>query len=263
MIDCVSRRRTNAAVFLAFLMSTQSSLYAQSVSTARRPQEQTIHVPFVGCKSDGQAGPLEAPHGTSKVVAITADASRRLAYYKAEEGVGVLAPRGWYCFGTYGSAGSTLYVAPQPFGATELFSDKWGGFTGPAIELNSEIGDTSGRFAVARTIARVFPAHKAFVRNVIAEGIEPASSFPFGPYPQDKLIYRSTEIVEYQTPADKDGLGTQSYLRKNASAIKGVAILWGEELDLLFLSARLPQELDDLTPVIIHQVESDAKHPDQ
>jgi hypothetical protein len=231
---------------------------AQSTTASGSSQSKVVRVPFVGCKSDGQVGPLEAPQGKSKVVAITVEASRRLAYYKAEEGVGVLAPRGWYCFGTYGSGGSTLYIAPQPLGAAELFSDRWGGFAGPAIELNSEIGDTSGRFKVARTIARVFPAHKAFVRNVIAEGIEPASSFPFGPYPKDKLIYRSKEIVEYQTPAETDGFGTDSYLQKNASPISGVAILYGEELDLLFLSARLPVDSVDLTPAIVHQVERDA-----
>jgi hypothetical protein len=263
MEDRVSQLRTDALFVLAFLLIAQSLLNAQSKSFAASHQEQVIPVPFVGCKSDGQVGPLEAPHGKSKMVAITAEASKKLAYYQAEHGVGVLAPRGWYCFGTYGSAGSTLYVAPQPFGAAELFSDKWNGFAGPAIELNSEIGDTSGRFEVARTIARVFPAHKAFVRDVIAEGIEPASSFSFGPYPHDRLLYRNKETVEYQTPAEEDGLGTESYLQKNASAIKGAAILLGEKLDLLFLAARLPQDMDDLMPVIVLQVESDSKHPDQ
>jgi hypothetical protein len=35
--------------------------------------------------------------------------------------------------------------------------------------------------------------------KLIAEGIEPESDFPFGPYPKDKLIYKSEELVEYQT----------------------------------------------------------------
>jgi hypothetical protein len=64
-------------------------------------------------------------------------------------------------------------------------------------------------------IARVFPAHRAFVRKVIAEGIEPTSDFPFGPYPNDKLTYKNKEMVEYETPAHKDGLGTQSRLQKS------------------------------------------------
>ena len=132
------------------------------------------------------------------------------------------------------------------------------GFTGPVIQISTEIGDTSGRFGVARTIARVFPSHKAFVRRVIAEGIEPASDFPSGPYPKDRLIYKSKEIVEYQTPAQTDGLGTQSRLQKNADPIRGVAILVGSDPDLVFLAARLPPNKADLASIIIRQVELDS-----
>jgi len=250
--------RIGIVLVLAIYLSLLS--VAQSITVSGSSQSQVVRVPFVGCQSDGQVGPLKAPRGKSKAVSITAAAAQRLAYYQAEDGLGVLAPRGWYCFGTYGSAGSTLYVAPQPVNAADLFSDQWSGFSGSAIEFASMIGDTSGRFTVARTIARVFPFHKAFVKNVIEEGIEPASSFPFGAYSKDKLVYRSKEIVEFQTPAETDGLGTDSYLLKNSSPICGVAILYGEELDLLFLSARLPAELVDLAPIIIRQVERDAAH---
>lgn len=111
---------------------------------------------------------------------------------------------------------------------------------------------------MARTIARVFPAHKAFVRQVIAEGINPASDFPFGPYPNDKLVYKNKEMVEYETPAHTDGLGTASRLQKNADPIRGAAILVEPETDLLSLSVRLPHEMDDLTPVIIQQAELEA-----
>jgi hypothetical protein len=126
------------------------------------------------------------------------------------------------------------------------------------IELSLDDGGTSGRFGVAQTIARVFPAHRDFVRNVIAEGIEPASSFPFGPYPNDDLVYRSNEIVEYKTPAQKEGLGTSSGLQINAEPISGVAILIGEDTNLLKLSVRLSSYQTDLTSSIIHQVERDA-----
>jgi hypothetical protein len=199
-----------------------------------------------------------APKGKSKVFSIGREKARRLAYYKAKEGVGVLAPRGWFCFGTYGSNGSSLYVGPQPMDADTLISSSWQGFAGPAVQMSVQSGGTSGRFGVARTIARVFPAHKAFVREVIAEGLEPASDFPFGPYPNDKLVYKNKEMVEYETPAHADGLGTASRLQKNGDAIRGVAILVGEDPDLLSLSVRLPHEMDDLTPVIIQQVELEA-----
>jgi hypothetical protein len=195
------------------------------------------------------------------VVSIDAETAAQLAYYKADEGFGVLAPRGWYCFGTYGSDGENLYVSKDPIRGAELLSTQWKGFTGPAIEVSHQMGDTSGRFEVAKTIARVFPAHGAFVRGVINEGIEPASSFPSGPYPKDKLTYKSKEIVEYQTPPETDGLGTQSRLQKNADPIRGVAMLVGETPDLAYLAVRLPGGLTDLTSSIEQQVERDAGKP--
>jgi hypothetical protein len=240
------------------MICAQSSLFAQVKAPAASPRRAAMRVPFVGCKSDGQMGPAEAPAGKNKIVRLPAEAAQRLAYYNFKQGFGVLAPRGWYCFGTYGSGGHTLYVSPHPIDTARLFSGNWDGFAGPAIEVSHEYGDTSGRFGVASTIARVFPAHREFVRDVIKEGIEPASSFPFGPYPKDKLTYKSKEIVEYETPAQTEGLGTKSWLQKNADPISGVAILLGQTPDLLQLAARLPPEFADLTSPIIQQVERDA-----
>jgi hypothetical protein len=138
--------------------------------------------------------------------------------------------------------------------------EHWSGFPGPAIEIATTYGDTSGRFGVARTIARVFPAHKAYVESVIRGGEEPASEFPFGPYPTDKLIYRSNSMIEYQTPANTDGLGTESsLLKKNGDPISGVAILVGREPNLVVPSIRLPSELAVLLPAIIHRAERDAR----
>lgn len=251
-------RRKIGVALVAFAISGQPLFCAQTVSSALRSQKHAVLVPFVGCKSDGQVGPQEAPHEQSKAVWIPADASERLAYYQAAYGFGVLAPRGWHCFGTYGSSGSTLYVSPEPINSTELFSSSWKGFSGPAIQISVEDGDTSGRFGVAQVIARVFPTYKSFVKSVIAEGIEPASSFPFGPYPDDKLTYRDKETVEFETPASTDGLGTASRLRKNSNPVRGVAILFGEDSSLAQLSLRLPSGANDLTALIIRQVERDA-----
>ena len=245
---------------LSFAIGTQCTVFAQP-SLPKNTSNTATTVPFIGCRSDGQVGPLEAPKGGNKVVKISAKAAQQLAYYQAEEGLGVLTPRGWYCFETYGSSGNSLFVSPQPINATTLFSDNWKGFTGPVIQISAEDGETSGRFEVARMIARVFPSHKAVVRRVIAEGIEPASDFPSGPYPKDRLIYKSNESVEYETPALTNGLGTQSRLQKNADPIRGVAVLTGQEPSLLFLAVRLPSEIADLTSPIIQQMEYDDAQP--
>jgi hypothetical protein len=246
-------------ISMGFTARVKPSLFPQS-KPLPRPQKLAAPVPFVGCESDGQVGPLKAPTGKSKAVPISTETADRLAYYKSEQGIGVLAPRGWSCFGVYGSNGYALYVSAEQITATTVLSSTWTGFTGPAIELAGESGDTSGRFSVARVIAGVFPAQRPFVEGVIAEGIEPASSFPFGPYPDDKVTYRSKQIVEYETPANRDGLGTDSRLKKNAYPISGVAILTGEPPALLLLAVRLSPDLTDLASPIVQQLERDAQH---
>lgn len=250
------------AVTMKFSHQTDTTFQRPPAPTkASEPvSTRSSRVPFVGCKSDGQTGPVAAPEGESKVVLMDAKAAQQLAYYASQKDFGVLAPRGWNCFGTHGSNGDTLYVSPQPINAANLLPATWTGFTGPAIQLSHEHGDTSGRSDVAKTIARAFPARRAFARTVIDDGTEPASSFPFRPYPNDKLTYRSNEIVEYQTPANTEGLGTNSSLQSNADPISGVAILMGKVPDLLQLSVRLPMAQAGLTPFLIGQVERDNAH---
>jgi hypothetical protein len=243
------------AIFIALASWLPSSLFAQTSPQRSGRGAPVTHVSFVGCRSDGQVGPLAAPTEADEVIQIDAKAALRLAYYKAEHGSGVLAPRGWYCFGTYGSGGSFLYVAPQPIKRDDLFSRNWRGFTGPAIEVDNFFGGTSGRFGVARIIARVFPAQRAFVQRIIREGLAQASDFVFGPYPDDRLRFPSNRIVEYQTPPHCEGLGTISRLQQNDVSIEGVAILQGQTPDLLFLTVRLPPDISDFTSYVIHQSE--------
>jgi hypothetical protein len=212
-------------------------------------------VPFVGCPSDGQLGPLPAPRGKDRRMAIWPADGQRLAYFKAEGGQGVLAPRGWHCFGVYGSNGSSLFVSPEHLDAEKYFGGNWKGFSGDAIQLSISYGGTSGRFAVAKIIARVFPARRKFVDRVIREDIQPAGSFPFGPFPKDKLTDKGKSIVEYETPAQSEGLGTESRLLKNEGPIRGAEILIGDEPDLISLSVRLSNELSKLESIIRRQVE--------
>jgi hypothetical protein len=85
-----------------------------------------------------------------------------------------------------------------------------------------------------------------------------STDFPLGPYPNDKLNYKGTEMVEFQTPANTQGLGTDSWLQKNGDPISGVAILYGNGPDLLQVSVRLPSRLNDLTPLILEEAERSA-----
>jgi hypothetical protein len=244
---------------LTLLTCVHCSLFGQVKSAATHAKDAVASVPFVGCKSDGQTGSIDAPSGRAKTMAIPAEAVQRLAYYKAKEGVGVLAPKGWHCFGVYGSSGAALYVSPDRISSAEVLSPSWKGFAGPVVQISLEYGGTSGRFAVAKTTARAFPSRKEFVEGVIAEGIEPASSFPYGPYPVDSVTDRGENVVEFSTPARAEGLGTDSRLQKNDSPISGAVLLVGEAPpDLLRVCVRLPSKNIDLSALIIQQAEREA-----
>ena len=164
----------------------------------------------------------------------------------------MLAPRGWHCFGLYGSNGAILIVARQPLdGAALLAADA--PIEGPAIQLTTSDGGTSGRFAVADAIARLFPDHIGFVRRVAAEGI--ISEFPAGPYPDDSIERLSPTEVRYTTPGDRQGLGTENRFARGDEPVEGLVILQPDpesgEYDLVKLDLLLPGELRSLVPAII------------
>lgn len=94
----------------------------------------------------------------------------------------------------------------------------------------------------------------AFVRKLRNAFDLPASEFPTGPFPADKLTYKSARAVMYRTPAQADGLGTMSWIKKNGSPIDGVAMLVGDAPDLVHVVVRLPDSLRWLAPSIIGQV---------
>jgi len=256
---------TIAVAALALAAIPLASAQERIGGRAASPNQTRAFVPFVGCRSDGQIGPMEPPKGKYISVGASGKAARELAYYKAAQGPGVLAPRGWYCFGTYGSGGDSLLLSSEPIDTAHLFSTEWTGLPGSAITVGYTFSGTSGRFEVVEAIARVFPAYRAspLVKRVVKEmkGFDPPENpLDLGPYPTDKLSYRGARVVEYRTPPGTDGLGTHSALRKNGIGIDGVAILVGEDTDLLLVALRLPAGLNDLKSEIIAQIEREAAH---
>ena len=218
------------------------SLFAQARGAPASPQRTAVSVPFIGCASFGQGEMLEAPKGTSRSVPITLKDAQTLAYYKSANGIGLLAPRGCYCEGVSGSGGYALFLSPKPI---DRSLPGWKGFEGPAIDLDHITSENSGRYEIAEIMARVFPGYRAFASRVW-EGID--LPFPPGPYPNDILTHRSKTVVEYNTPAQTEGLGTHfSWLKKNDTPVTGAAILLGDPPDLLLLSVRLPPEVARLT----------------
>ena len=237
------------------------ALLAQRERTVRHPPQVTV--PFVGCEAQGQLEDFNAPTGTPRAVAISSQNAQKLAYYEAAIGLGVLAPRGWHCRGSSGSAGDALWLSPDPINSHVPGSS---GFAGPAIEIYHTLSAASGRYSVAEILARVFPEYKVQAAAVLA-GIEQA--VPSGPHPEDALTYRSKSVVEFRTAPQSEGLGTHlTRLRKSSLPVSGAVIMLdksiGEELpDILLLAIRLPPALQQLTPVIVRQAEREAAVPAQ
>jgi hypothetical protein len=59
------------------------SAFTFSLGQDSTPKPAAVSVPFVGCPSDGQAGPQKAPTGKNPILSIPVEAAERLAYYKA------------------------------------------------------------------------------------------------------------------------------------------------------------------------------------
>ena len=206
-------------------------------------------VPFVGCPSDGQQGP-QPPPPRRRTPDVAPSAASRLAYYVTFDEIGVLAPRGWHCFGTEGSNGTGLIVAPRPLDWETVTS---GTLTGPVIRLQQTSGETSGRFEVAEVAARVFPAARLFVADVEHEGLLD-KPFKRGPYPADRRRYRGAYQLLYTTPAHAKGLGTRMSLAPESLPIDGVEWLHPNDgMDLTSLAVRLPPGLRPLVAEIIGQ----------
>jgi hypothetical protein len=215
-----------------------------------------VTVPYVGCPQDGAYGASPAPTGADKVVQLDAASASKLAYY-ADVSHGVLGPRGWACFGTASTSETTLYVAPAPLRQADVMDPDWSGLSGPVVELFETSNDSEGRYDVARYISRVFPAHQALAQKVINEGVEPVTNFPAGVPATDKVTTLSNELVEYETPANTDGLGLSMRLKPSGDPLVGVVLLRGQTPVVVFTAARLAPDLRDLAPAIMGQVERD------
>jgi len=174
---------------------------------------------------------------------IPASAAGRLAYYKAGVALGVLAPRGWYCFATYGSGGERLMVSPLPIDGNAVLTDRFDGLRGPAVVVDERYGGASDPF-ISEVITRNFRARR-----------------PMRSYPGDRLHHKGNTVVEYRTLPRSEGLGTLTRgIAANDRPIDGVAMLLEHEepLTLLLLAVRLPCELESLTRTIVAQVEARA-----
>ena len=105
-------------------------------------------------------------------------------------------------------------------------------------------------------MVRVFPSFRKNAAVLLRDiGLDVRSE----PYPADRLKYKNSKLVEYETAGGAQGLGTR-HLKQDSEPIEGVAIITGAELNLVHASVRLPVNLRSLSSIIIHQVENDVAH---
>jgi hypothetical protein len=235
---------------------------ASTASNVGAPKQLTslVRLPVIGCAAECQGRVVKAPRSGTKALSVSVSYANRLCYYKSQSINGILAPKGWHGFETSGSNGANLFLTPKPVDRGRFFQEHVI-FKGPFIQCSQSYADTSGKYEVAETIARLFPSQRAFVKDVIDNFGYHANEFPFGPYPNDKITYRGKNVVEFQTPANADGFGNKCSLAdKNGEAIYGVVILhlknnWPESIT--HLTIRLDPKDADLRTAIMSQFEKD------
>ncbi len=220
-------------------------LVVMAGATSAAAQDKLVAVPLVGCPAIGQE--LEEPPTDVKTPLLPAPLAARLAWYASFD-QGVLAPRGWQCSEGYGSYGSNLFVTPGPEHDSYLNENK---LKGPFVSLLNYFSFTSGRMGFVEIGAPLFPRLKPFADFIEKEW---KAKLEFVSIANDKLVRRGSNIVQFVTPAGKDGLGTDGQIEKNSTPVSGVVVITsGEYSSLALLRARLPAELRDLASVIIEQ----------
>lgn len=205
-----------------------------------------VQVPFVGCPADGQAGSLDPPTGSAKTLHVDGQLPVPFAYYKGEQGAGVFAPAGWHCRVWYGSSGGFMIVTPNPI-RPPYFPPP--GYVAPVVQLSTMLADTSGRFEAARLCAMLFPRlTRKFVKQVeLEEKLMESEREDTRKYPTDTLKYLSPRIVEFRTPPNTRGLGTESHIKAGNQPIQGLVVL----------------NLDGGTPAAVSQLSTNLGESDQ
>lgn len=223
-------------------------------------EEEQVTIPFVGCPSVGREGYLPAPAKADVAVPILAEDAAKLAYYQAERSEGVLAPRGWHCFGRYGSGGSSIWVSPRRVPQERWMEPRDSDLEGPMVSLLARVHPLQ----VAEFMARLFPAFLPTAQAIWKSWPEPKKPLPVGPLGRDTLSYHSERVVDYLTPAGAVGLGTAFGL-KPGEEIEGVGVLWGgqgpeKHWEYRHLSVRLPgEEYGPLKKWIVQEVVREKK----
>jgi hypothetical protein len=244
LVICPSRTYLPVCLGLAWSIAGAGALSAAAVPI--QPRAQTIN-----CVGNDQVDSSLVQKGASVPVPVEQSIADQLAYYKAEHGSGIFAPKGWYCRAWNGSNGSFLAVTPKPIPPPYFPLPSIGG---PAVTIATWDGESSGRVRVAVVASQLFSvAGSDFAARVRQEHLIADSAFDPESYPDDQLQYLSDRFVEYTTPANHTGLGTDGMLDMSNLPVRGLTILnlADEANSLIEVRVRLPPNLNSLTEPIL------------
>jgi hypothetical protein len=233
-----------------FGMSFALWLCCSTLGSAAIPEIQP-RVPAVGCPANDQIGSARLQTGESMPAPVEQPMAEQITYYNGEHSPGVYAPKGWSCRVWYGSNGSVLIVTPKHIEPPYFPLPK---ITGAAVMIEASDAGTSGRFHVAIVAAQLFPlVGSEFITSVRQEHLIADSSFDPQPYPDDQLNYLSDRFVEYTSPANHTGLGTDGMLAMSNLPVRGLTILnlASEVNSLTEVRVRLPAALNAVAQAIV------------
>jgi hypothetical protein len=242
-LNSLARRplATNFGVLLFFLL----------IGATGGPELKAPVVPLVACSPEEATVKAAHPAGQSRPVPLDQQAASQLSYYRAADLPGVYAPKGWHCTVWNGTNGRILLVTPQrippPYFPLPVI-------LGTAVMIQTTEGKSSGRFHVAIVAAELFPVvGRDFIKSVRQEHLISDSSFDAEHYPDDQLQYLSDRFVQYTTPPNRSGLGTEGILDMSDLPVRGLTILnpQNEVISLTEVRVRLPNELAPVAEMVL------------
>jgi hypothetical protein len=211
-------------------------------------------VPFIGCETLGQGKAEPAPGGAAFELNTHQELAGQLAYYKAQDGYGVLGPRGWQCVATQTADSTRLLVMPE-IDRAKLSAGTFE-VTGPAILAESDGGLCEICVTVPRMAIRLFPTEREWGTLVLRD--KGVKDIAIGPYPADVIDRQDDKTMRFRTPANKDGFGTERF-KASADPIDGLAMLLGGQSEGMLLQVRLPDAMRRLTTVILRQMQQEVE----
>ena len=173
-------------VFFALALAALPA-FAQPVTAAST-------IPFVGCPSDSDGGPI-TPTGEPIIANIPEDIANKLALYVNVFNLAVLAPRGWKCSGGQAVVDNSISIYPPS--------------SSPHNTSVISIAHVAYTNRIPNKYVLYFPTimtMKAALNEAAGWGQTP-DQYIIKRYLSDRITYIDKTTIEFMTPANHVGLG--------------------------------------------------------